>query len=97
MAQEIGADINLAGITGAGNGSLGSDAVLFSESHGRVILATPDPDAVIRELRDVPHRVIGKAGGDELKIGLGGGDGADVVLSLHEIREAGEGITRMMR
>ena len=98
MAQDIGADINLTGITNTGNVSLGSDAVLFSESHGRVILATPDPDAVTRELRDVPHRVIGKVGGDELTIGLGGGDdGADVVLSLHEIREAGESITRMMR
>jgi phosphoribosylformylglycinamidine synthase len=96
MAQEIGADIDLADITGAVGGRLGSDAVLFSESHGRVILATPDPDVVIRELRGVPHRVIGKVGGGELKIGLGGGDGA-VVLSLHEIRDAGESITRMMR
>jgi len=98
MAQEIGADIDLAGIIGAGDGLSGSDAVLFSESHGRAILATPDLDAVIGELRGVPHWVIGKVGGGELKIGLGGGD-ADgaVVLSLHEIREAGESITRMMR
>ena len=100
MAQEIGADIDLAGITGAGNVLLGSDAVLFSESHGRAILATPDPDAVVRELHGVPHWVIVKVGGDELKIGLGGGDGDTagvVVLSLHEIRDAGESITRMMR
>ncbi|MEA1908505.1 MAG: phosphoribosylformylglycinamidine synthase subunit PurL, partial [Euryarchaeota archaeon] len=97
MAQEIGADIDLTDITGAVGGRLGSDAVLFSESHGRVILATPDPDAVTSELRGVPHWVIGKVGGGELKIGLGDGDGADVVLSLHEIRDAGESITRMMR
>ncbi len=97
MAQRIGADIDLAGIASAGNGTPGSAVALFSESHGRVILATPDPDMVIGQLRGVPHSVIGKAGGGELKIRLGGGGGAAVALSLHEIREAGESITRMMR
>jgi phosphoribosylformylglycinamidine synthase len=93
MALRVGADIDLAGV---GDGSLRSDAILFSESHGRVILATPDPGAVIRELCGVPHWVIGEVGGGDLRIDAGVGDSA-VVLSLYEIAEARESITRMMR
>jgi len=94
MAREgnIGAAIDL---TGIGDGVLPHQATLFSESHGRVILATPDPDAVLGQLRDVSHRTIGTVGGDELRIGIGGE--AAVTLSLSKIRDAGEEITRMMR
>ncbi len=100
MAQGngIGADIDLTDFTDPDvtwGGNPDYSVVLFSESHGRVILATPDPGAVIRGLRGVPHRIIGTVGGDELRIKLGG-DGA-VVLPLHEIAEARESITRMMR
>ncbi|MBA1342573.1 MAG: Phosphoribosylformylglycinamidine synthase subunit PurL [ANME-2 cluster archaeon] len=106
MAQAVGAEIDLTGITGV-TGTTGAtgvtgpdldpDAALFSESHGRVILATPDPDAITRVLqaRGVSHRIIGEVGGDDLRIRTG--DGAVVVLSQGEIADAGESITRMMR
>jgi phosphoribosylformylglycinamidine synthase len=102
MAQVVGAEIDLTGITGV-TGTTGAtgvgldpDAVLFSESHGRVILATPDPDAITRVLQayGVSHRIIGEVGGDDLRIMTGGGV---VVLSHGEIAKAGESITRMMR
>ncbi|HDJ37603.1 MAG TPA: phosphoribosylformylglycinamidine synthase subunit PurL [Methanosarcinales archaeon] len=94
MAREgnIGATIDL---TGIGDGDLPHHATLFSESHGRVILATPAPDAVLGRLRDIPHRTIGTVGGDELIIGIGGD--RVVALPLRRIRDAGEEITRMMR
>jgi phosphoribosylformylglycinamidine (FGAM) synthase-like enzyme len=100
MAQVVGAEIDLAGVTGATGVTgpdLDPDAVLFSESHGRVILATPDLDAVMRVLQaqGVSHRIIGKVEGCDLRIRTG--DGAVVVLSPGEIAEAGESITRMMR
>jgi phosphoribosylformylglycinamidine synthase len=107
MAQSVGAEIDLTNITGTGTTSatvatnvtgLDPDAVLFSESHGRVILATPDPDAVMRVLhaQGVSHRIIGEVGGCDLRIKTGD-DGAVVVLSPGEIAEAEESITRMMR
>jgi phosphoribosylformylglycinamidine synthase len=104
MVQAVGAEIDLTGVTGVtgatgvtGITGLDPDAVLFSESHGRVILATPDPDAVARVLQvhGVSHRIIGEVGGNDLRISTG--DGAVVVLSQGEIAEAGESITRMMR
>jgi phosphoribosylformylglycinamidine synthase len=97
MAQAVGAEIDLTGVAGdTGVTGLGPDAVLFSESHGRVILATPDPDAVTRVLQahGVSHQIIGEVGGDDLRIRTGDGG---VVLSPGEIAEAGESITRMMR
>jgi phosphoribosylformylglycinamidine synthase len=105
MAQAVGAEIDLTSITGV-TGTTGAtgvtgpdldpDAALFSESHGRVILATPDPDAITRVLqaRGVSHRIIGEVGGDDLRIRAG--DGV-LVLSPGEIADAGESITRMMR
>ncbi len=96
MAQEIGADIDLTGV-GVAGGALRADALLFSESHGRAILATPDPEAVtsVLQVHDIPHHVIGTVGGDELKIAVGGGEA--VCCRLSEISQANRGITRMMR
>jgi phosphoribosylformylglycinamidine synthase len=81
MAQVVGAEIDLAGVTG----------------DGRAILATPDPDPIARVLQahGVSHRIIGEVGGSDLRIRTG--DGAVVVLSPGEIADAGESITRMIR
>jgi phosphoribosylformylglycinamidine synthase len=103
MAQVVGAEIDLAGVTGATGVTgvtgpdLDPDAVFFSESHGRAILATPDPDPIARVLQahGVSHRIIGEVGGSDLRIRTG--DGAVVVLSPGEIADAGESITRMIR
>lgn len=88
MAQDTGAKIDLS------HTGLSADAVLFSESYGRVILAASDPDAVIGALHDLPCQIIGEVGGDDLRIKIG--DDA-IVLPLHEIEDARESITRMMR
>jgi hypothetical protein len=91
MVQAVGAEIDLTGVTGdTGVTGQGLDP-------GRVILTTPDPDAVARVLQahGVSHWIIGEVGGDDLRIMTG--DGAVVVLSHDEIAEAGESITRMMR
>ncbi len=88
MAQGVGAKIGLTDLK-----DLGSDTTLFSESHGRAILATPDPDTVIRQLRGLPHQIIGTVGGGDVSI-----ETIDdtVVISLHEIEVTRESITRMM-
>jgi phosphoribosylformylglycinamidine synthase len=47
------------------------DALLFGESPGRVVVATADPDRVLRRAREagVPARAIGETGGERLVIG----------------------------
>ncbi|MEA1945027.1 MAG: phosphoribosylformylglycinamidine synthase subunit PurL [Euryarchaeota archaeon] len=89
MAQEIGAKINLTDLK-----DLSSDATLFSESHGRAILATSDPDTVIKQLQGLPHQIIGEVGGDDVSIKTVDGT---MIISLHEIEVAREGIARIMR
>jgi phosphoribosylformylglycinamidine synthase len=50
------------------------DALLFGESTGRVVVATPDPGALLERARAqrVPARRIGETGGDRLEIGAPG-------------------------
>lgn len=64
----IGADVNL-DETGR------VEALLFGESPGRVILAGPDADAMVARAgrEGVPARVIGRTGGDRVRIGAAGG------------------------
>jgi len=59
----IGAQVELAD-------GIRSDALLFGESTGRVLVATGNPDAVLERARaaDVPARRIGTTGGTRLVI-----------------------------
>ena len=71
-------------------------AILFSESHGRAILATSNPTLVIEQLHDLPHQMIGRVGdgcSDHLRIKTGYGR---IDLSLNEIEDARTSITRML-
>ncbi len=89
MCDTKGAQVD----TSAIGANLRADDVLFSESHACAILATPEPDAVLGMLKDVPATVVGTVGGDGLKIS---GSGFDVSLSRDEISWARSSLTRLM-
>jgi phosphoribosylformylglycinamidine synthase II len=88
MSEVMGARIDLGVCDG-----LRADDVLFSESHVRAILTTPEPDAVLSILKDVPHVVIGRTGGDKLQVS---GNGFAISLTLEEISQARSSLTRLM-
>jgi phosphoribosylformylglycinamidine synthase len=89
MCANMGANVDL---TFAGQG-IGPDEVLFSESHARAIICTSEPEAVEKLLGDIPHTVIGTAGGNELKIS---GNGFSISVELGEMKEAKESLTKLM-
>ena len=64
------------------------DALLFGETHGRVVMTTTELDAVKAieraKLMGVPARRIGTVGGDELKLKTAGGETACKVVGLHD-------------
>jgi phosphoribosylformylglycinamidine synthase subunit PurL len=64
-----GADLDISGV-GAG---LTIAEALFSESHGRFVVSTKEPDTVASALRAarVPFTRLGEAGGSKLKLRLG--------------------------
>ena len=57
-------------------GVIGSDALLFGESTGRVIATTDDPAALLAlaKDRDVAAQTIGETGGDRLIVSARGGE-----------------------
>jgi phosphoribosylformylglycinamidine synthase subunit II (EC 6.3.5.3) len=65
-------------------------AALFSESYARFLAAVDDPAA----LKGIPHMILGKVGGDALRIRSGG---EEVVLAQADLREASKTITDLMR
>jgi phosphoribosylformylglycinamidine synthase len=70
-----------------------ADELLFSEAPARALLATGEPEAVQEILKNVPHIIIGKVGGNALEIK---GRNFKVSLSLREISEAYGSLTRFM-
>ncbi len=70
-----------------------ADEILFSEAPARALLATSEPDAVQEILKDVPHIIIGKVGGNALEIK---GRDFEISLSQKEISEAYGSLTRFM-
>jgi phosphoribosylformylglycinamidine synthase len=89
MCANMGANVDLT-FTGQG---IRADEALFSESHARAIISTSEPEAVEKLLGDIPHTVIGTAGGNELKIS---GNGFSISVELGEIKEAKESLTKLM-
>ena len=74
-------------------GEMQADEILFSEAPARALLATSEPDAVQEILKDVPHIIIGKVGGNALEIK---GRDFEISLSQKEILEAYGSLTRFM-
>jgi phosphoribosylformylglycinamidine synthase len=90
MCSEKGAVVDLTAFY-----DLRADELLFSESCGRALLATPEPEQVRAMLMrgDIPHTVIGKVGGDGLEIRL---PGETLSLSVGEINASLQSLTRKM-
>jgi len=88
MCRNVCAKVNLSEIA-----EMQADELLFSEAPARALLATAEPEAVQKILKDVPHTVIGKVGGNTLEIK---GKDFEISLSLKEISEAYGSLTRFM-
>jgi len=63
---------------------------LFSESYGRFLLAVRDES----KLKGIPHRILGEAGGDGLRITAGK---ERMVLTAEELRRYDGAVTALMR
>jgi len=81
LAGNLGAEISL-------TDSMRASSLLFSESQSRIIISTPKDklDVVLKRLNEnqVPYKVLGNVGGDELSIT---GSGWKVRLSLESMEE----------
>jgi len=79
----LGADVDLSDIK-----DVRSDALLFGESHGRVVISTSDIDVVKvverAKLMGVPAQRIGTVGGDQLKVKLLNEEYAWEIAGLHD-------------
>jgi phosphoribosylformylglycinamidine synthase len=82
----------LAALAPAATVELGPDPLcdLFSESHGRFLLAVKDEDDVV----GLPYRIVGEAGGEGLRIRAGR---QGFSLSPEELERALASLTRLMR
>lgn len=88
MCRNICAKVDLSEIA-----EMQADELLFSEAPARALLATAEPEAVQEILKNVPHTVIGKVGGNTLEIK---GKDFEISLSQKEISEAYGSLTRFM-
>ena len=80
----LGAEIDLSSVE-----DVRLDALLFGESHGRVVITTSDLDAVKTveraKLLGVPAQRIGTVGGKQLKLKTPAGEHAWEVAGLHDL------------
>ena len=88
MCRNSGAEVDLSKIA-----EIKAEELLFSEAPARALLATEEPEAVLEILKDVPHIIIGKVGGNSLKVK---GKDFEISLSLKEISDAYGSLTRFM-
>jgi phosphoribosylformylglycinamidine synthase subunit PurL len=72
----IGADVSIDGVNVAGDAEINRAAALFGESASRVVVSvTPDAAAEVlkrAKTAGVPARMIGRTGGQELRVAVGG-------------------------
>ncbi len=84
----IGADLSIDDVSVAGTAEINRAAALFGESASRaVVSAAPDATAEIlkrAKAADVPARMIGRTGGHELRIAVGGHVAVSVPISEAE-------------
>ncbi|MDD4498710.1 MAG: phosphoribosylformylglycinamidine synthase subunit PurL, partial [Methanosarcinaceae archaeon] len=89
MCGTVGAEIDLGEISAGQQ----PDEVLFAESPARALLATPEPEAVLALLGDLSCAIIGKTGGNGLRVK---GESFEIALSPEELSEASGSLTRFM-
>ncbi|MDD4331324.1 MAG: phosphoribosylformylglycinamidine synthase subunit PurL [Methanosarcinaceae archaeon] len=90
MCGPVGAEVELAEISSG----LRTDEVLFAETPARALLTTKEPDAVLALFGALPCSVIGKTGGEGLKLK---GKDFEISFSREELLKADESLTRLMR
>lgn len=88
MCNNIGAEVDLTNIE-----KLRDDDILFSESCARALITTKNPESLKYILQDIPHYIIGKVGGNKLKVNLSNNS---IEITLEEIKFARESLTRTM-
>ncbi len=88
MCRNSGAKVDLSEIA-----EMKAEELLFSEAPARALLATDEPEAVLEILKDVPHTIIGKVGGNSLEVK---GKDFEISLFLKEISDAYGSLTRFM-
>ena len=88
MCKNYGAKVDLSKVA-----EMKAEELLFSEAPARALLVTGEPEAVQEILKDVPHMIIGKVEGNSLEVK---GKDFEIFLSLKEISDAYESLTRFM-
>ncbi len=89
MCERVAADIDLSNVAD----DMRADELLFSESYARAIIVTSEPEAVQNILTNIPFKVIGTVGGEELNIC---GNGFELKIGIEEINEARESLMNLM-
>jgi len=87
MVEQIGAEIDITGICAR------DDDALFSESYGRMVITTSEPDKVLDMMSGIDCTVLGKTSGNGLSIITRNGD---INLSKDEIEDARSSLSRLM-
>ncbi len=87
MVEQMGAEIDITGMCTR------DDDVLFSESYGRMVITTSEPDKVLEMMPGINCTIIGKTSGNGLSIKTLSGD---INLSIDEINDARSSLSRLM-
>ncbi len=87
MVEQIGAEIDITSICAR------DDDALFSESYGRMVISTSEPDKVLDMMSGIDCTVLGKTSGNGLSIRTRNGD---IDLSIDEIEDARSSLSRLM-
>jgi phosphoribosylformylglycinamidine synthase subunit PurL len=87
MVEQIGAEIDITEICAR------DDDALFSESYGRMVITTSEPDKVLDMMSGIDCTVLGKTSGNGLSIITRNGD---INLSKDEIEDARSSLSRLM-
>ncbi|MBE0524144.1 MAG: phosphoribosylformylglycinamidine synthase subunit PurL [Methanosarcinales archaeon] len=87
MVDYVGAEVDISGM------GLRDDESLFSESYGRMVISTKQPEKVLKMFSGIPCKVIGKTKGAVLSILS---EKENIILSFDEIEEARASFTHQM-
>ncbi len=87
MVEPMGAEIDITGICAR------DDDALFSESYGRMVITTSEPEKVLDMMSGIDCTVLGKTCGNNLSIKTSSGD---IDLSIDEIGDARSSLSRLM-
>jgi len=87
MVDSVGAEVDIS------KTGLRAEEVLFSESYGRMVISTKQPEKVLKMLLGIPCKVIGKTKGLVLSILS---EKENSIISFDEIKEARATLTRQM-